>query len=220
VRLILADDSHLFRQGLDRLLREAGFEVVGQAADADDLLRLVERDRPDVVIADIRMPPCLGDDGLRAAREIRVRWPSVGLLLLSQYVEPAYAGDVVALGASGVGYLLKDRVADASELADAVRRVGGGGSAIDPAIIGQLVARPRPGGRLDELSERERDVLALMAEGRANGAICDRLHLSPKTVDTHIRSIFAKLGLPSAPGRHRRVLAVLEYLRESPKGWP
>jgi DNA-binding NarL/FixJ family response regulator len=212
MRVMLAEDSALFRQGVDRLLREAGFEVAGHAASADELLRLVEQDRPDVVITDIRMPPGRVDDGLRAAREIRARWPCVGVLLLSQYVEPSYAADVVALGADGVGYLLKDRVADAAELVDAVRRIGGGGSIVDPAVVALLIERRRPAG-LRALSERECEILALMAEGRSNQAICRRLHLSPKTVDTHIHNVFAKLGLAPAASDHRRVLAVLEYLR-------
>jgi len=207
----LADDSTLFRQGMDRLLRETGFEVVGQAASADELLRLVEQDPPDVVITDIRMPPDRLDDGLRAARAIRARWPGVGVLLLSQYVEPCYAADVAALGADGVGYLLKDRVADAAELADAVDRIGRGGSIVDPAVVGLLIERR--GSGLAALSHRERVILALMADGRSNEAICLRLHLSPKTVDTHIRNIFSKLGLTPAASDNRRVLAVLEYLR-------
>jgi DNA-binding NarL/FixJ family response regulator len=213
VRLILADDSSLFRDGLDRLLREAGFDVIGHAADVDLLMPQVERDPPDVVVLDIRLPPGYRDEGLRAAREIRRRWPQVGLLLLSHYAEPAYASDVVALGAKGVGYLIKDRVADVAELADAVRRVGTGGSAVDAAVIASLLKARRSDEKLECLTERERTILALMAEGRSNEAICERLFLSAKTVETHVGHIFAKLGLGPTRSEHRRVMAVLVYLR-------
>lgn len=212
MRLILADDSALFRKGLDRLLREAGFDVIGHAGHAGELLALVEHDAPDVALMDIRMPPTFRDEGLRAAREIRRRWPQVGLLLLSQYAEPAYAADVLALGTRGVGYLLKDRVGDVDELASALRRVGQGGCALDPEVVRLLLDRRR-GDAVEGLSERERMVLSLMAEGRSNEAIADRLFLSPKTVETHVSNIFSKLGLEPVRTDHRRVMAVLMYLR-------
>jgi DNA-binding NarL/FixJ family response regulator len=213
VRLILADDSSLFRDGLDRLLREAGFDVVGQAGDADELLPLVESDPPEVVILDIRLPPGYRDEGLQAAREIRRRWPRVGLLLLSHYAEPAYAADVVALGTRSVGYLVKDRVSDLAELVDAVRRVAAGGSVVDAAVVASLLRVRRRDDALELLTARERAVLVLMAEGRSNEAIGDRLFLGAKTVETHVRNIFAKLGLPPTRSEHRRVMAVLMYLR-------
>jgi DNA-binding NarL/FixJ family response regulator len=213
LRLILADDSILFRSGLDRLLRDADFEVIGLAGDADELRQLVERDQPDVVIVDIRLPPGYSDEGLRAARVIRDRWPEVGVLLLSQYVEPAYAGDVTALGTRSVGYLLKDGVADIGELADAVRRVGSGRSAVDPAVVACLMAARHRDAALEELTRRERAILALMAEGRSNEAICERLHIGPKTVETHVSRIFSKLGLTPTRTEHRRVMAILSYLR-------
>jgi DNA-binding NarL/FixJ family response regulator len=213
MRLIVADDSALFRKGMVRLLSEVDLSVIGQAAGPDELLSLVERDPPDVAILDIRMPPTFKDEGLRAAREIRRGWPAVGLLLLSQYAEPAYAADVLVLGTRGVGYLLKDRVADVDELADALRRIAGGGSAFDREVVGLLVDRRQKEAALDALTERERAVLALMAEGRSNEAICGQLFLSPKTVETHVGNVFSKLGLEPARTDHRRVMAVLRFLR-------
>jgi DNA-binding NarL/FixJ family response regulator len=213
MRVALADDSILLREGLARLLAEGGFEVVSQAGDADELLGQVEGLRPDVAIVDIRMPP-EPDGGLWAAREIRARFPGVGVLVLSQYARPSYAFELLRESAERTGYLLKDRVSDLHELADAVRRVGGGGSVLDPVIVSQLVGRPRQGhDALDELSEREREVLALMAEGRSNHAIAERLVITDRTVEKHINGIFEKLGLPPSPEDHRRVLAVLAHLR-------
>jgi DNA-binding NarL/FixJ family response regulator len=213
MRVVLADDSVLLREGVARLLAEAGFEVVGQAGDADELLRQVARHRPDVAIVDIRMPPDT-DGGLRAAREIRSFHPQVGVLVLSQYARPSYAFELLSDSAEGVGYLLKDRVADVDALADAVRRIGSGGSVLDPVVVSQLVGRPRKDNDpLEHLSEREREVLALMAEGRSNQAIAERLVITERTVEKHINGILGKLQLPASPEDHRRVLAVLAYLR-------
>jgi DNA-binding NarL/FixJ family response regulator len=213
MRVVLADDSVLLREGVALLLAEAGFQVVGQAADADELLRQVAMHRPDVAIVDIRMPPDT-DGGLRAAREIRSSHPQVGVLVLSQYARPSYAFELLSDSAERVGYLLKDRVADVDALAEAVRRVGSGGSVLDPVVVSQLVGRPRKeNDPLEYLSEREREVLALMAEGRSNQAIAERLVITERTVEKHVNGIFAKLQLPASPEDHRRVLAVLAYLR-------
>jgi DNA-binding NarL/FixJ family response regulator len=213
VRVVLADDATLFREGVARILAEAGFEVSGQAGDAEGLLRLVRAENPDVAIVDIRMPPTHTNEGLLAAAEIRADHPEVGVLVLSQYVETAHAMKLIADGATGVGYLLKDRISHLAEFAEAVRRVGAGGSVIDPEVVSQLLGRARARSPLDELTPREREVLALIAEGRSNQAICTKLYLSPKTLDTHVHSIFRKLDLRPAADDHRRVLAVLTYLR-------
>ena len=213
MRVVLADDATLFREGLARILAEAGLEVAGQAADADGLLRLVRRERPDVAIVDIRMPPTHTNEGLLAALQIRQQQPEVGVLVLSQYVETAHAMKLIADGSKGVGYLLKDRVSNLTEFTAAARTVGTGGSVIDPEVVSQLLGRARARSPLDELTPREREVLALMAEGRSNQAICAKLYLSPKTLDTHVHHIFRKLDLQPAADDHRRVLAVLTYLR-------
>ena len=213
LRVVLADDSVLLREGIARLLTDSGFDVVGQSEDADDLMLKVRSYSPDVAIVDIRMPPTQTDEGLRAAQEIRESHPNVGVLVLSQYVEPAYAMELLAESAEGVGYLLKDRVSDVDEFAAAVRRVAEGGSALDPALVTQLVGRRRQHDPIDELTAREREVLELMAEGRSNQAIGERLFITPRAVEKHITSIFGKLRLPQAVEDHRRVLAVLAYLR-------
>jgi DNA-binding NarL/FixJ family response regulator len=213
LRVLIAEDHVLLREGLARLLTEAGFEVIGQAADADALRRKVAARQPDVVVADVQMPPGNADDGLQAAIEIRRRWPGVGVLVLSQYLEEGYALALIGEDAGGVGYLLKDRVGDVGSFAEAVRRVAAGGSALDPAVVTQMVGRRRDAGPLDELSERERAVLALMAEGRSNPGIATALSVTPAAVEKHVTSIFAKLRLGHAPSDHRRVLAVLAFLR-------
>lgn len=213
MRVVIADDSVLLREGVSRLLAEAGFEVAGQAGDGDELLRVVAEEAPDVAIIDIRMPPTHTDEGLRAARELRRRYPSLGVLVLSQYVRPSYAFELLANDARGVGYLLKDRVSDLRELSDAVTRVGQGGSVLDPAVVSQLVGRRRQGhDPIDDLSEREREVLALIAEGRSNRAIAERLVITERTVEKHVQSILAKLRIHASQDDHRRVLAVLAYL--------
>ena len=213
MRVVLAEDSVLLREGVARILDEAGFEVVGQAGNADELLLKVRSYSPDVAIVDIRMPPTHTDEGLRAAQEIREKHPNCGVLVLSQYVEPAYAMELLAESAEGVGYLLKDSVSDVNEFADAVRRVGEGGSALDPTIVSQLVGRRRRDDPIDQLTPREREVLGLMAEGRSNSGIAEQLVVTERAVEKHVTSIFSKLRLPAASEDHRRVLAVLAYLR-------
>jgi DNA-binding NarL/FixJ family response regulator len=213
VRVVLAEDSVLLREGVARILDEAGFEVVGQAGNADELMLKVRSYSPDVAIVDIRMPPTHTDEGLRAAQEIREKHPTCGVLVLSQYVEAAYAMELLAESAEGVGYLLKDRVSDVNEFADAVRRVGEGGSALDPTIVSQLVGRRRRDDPIDQLTPREREVLGLMAEGRSNSGIAEQLVVTDRAVEKHVTSIFSKLRLPAASEDHRRVLAVLAYLR-------
>jgi DNA-binding NarL/FixJ family response regulator len=210
---VVADDSVLLREGVVRLLSEGGFDVVAQAGDADDLKRKVFAHKPDVAVIDVRMPPDGTDDGLRAALEIRERQPGTAVLVLSQYVEEGYAVDLVTEGGGGVGYLLKDRVADVERFLDSVRRVAAGGSALDPEVVAQLLGRQRRDDPLEHVTPREREVLELMAEGRTNTAIADTLVVTERAVEKHVTSIFAKLGLSPAAGDHRRVLAVLTYLR-------
>jgi DNA-binding NarL/FixJ family response regulator/class 3 adenylate cyclase len=214
MRVVLADDSILLREGIARLLEDAGFEIVAQSGTAEDLIRHVGMHKPDVALVDIRMPPTQTDEGLRAAKQIRDRWPETGVLVLSQYVESAYAMELLGENAEGVGYLLKDRVSDVDEFAAAVRRVGEGGSALDPAVVSQLVGRRRRDDPLEELTPREREVLELMAEGRSNQAIAERLVITLRAVEKHVTSIFSKLRLPASAEDHRRVLAVLTYLRD------
>jgi DNA-binding NarL/FixJ family response regulator len=212
MRIVVADDSVLLREGVVRLLEETGSEVVGQSGTAEDLLRHVAMHNPDVAIVDIRMPPTQTDEGLRAAKEIRERFPDVGVLVLSQYVEAAYAMELLGENAEGVGYLLKDRVSDIDDFLAAVKRVGEGGSALDPAVVSELVGRRRQNDPLEALTPREREVLELMAEGRSNQAISERLFITLRAVEKHVTSIFSKLGLPAAAQDHRRVLAVLAFL--------
>jgi DNA-binding NarL/FixJ family response regulator len=213
MRVVVADDSVLLREGVVRLLEEKGFDVVAQAGDAEDLIRKVNAHKPDVAVVDIRMPPTNTDDGLRAALEIRAAHPDTGVLVLSQYVEESYALELVGESAGGVGYLLKDRVADVDRFVDSVRRVAEGGSALDPEVVSQLVGRARRDDPLAELTPREREVLELMAEGRSNNAIAAQMIVTERAVEKHVTSIFGKLGLPPAPEDHRRVLAVLAFLR-------
>jgi DNA-binding NarL/FixJ family response regulator len=216
VRILIAEDSVLLRAGLTRLLLDAGEGVLATVGDADELLTAVERHQPDLCVVDVRMPPTNTDDGLRAALAIRERWPAIGILVLSQYVEERYATELLAGGradAGGLGYLLKDRVADVAEFLAAVRRVGTGGTALDPEVVAQLLARSRRRDPLATLSPREREVLAHMAEGRSNSAIAASLVVNESTVEKHVSNIFTKLDLPPADHAHRRVLAVLRWLR-------
>jgi serine/threonine-protein kinase len=213
MRVVIADDETLLREGLARLLAEAGFDVVGKAGTADELLRRVELTRPDVAIVDIRMPPTHSDEGLVAAQEIRRSQPTVGVLVLSHYVESRYAMRLLEEHPERSGYLLKERVSDLAVLTDALRRIDEDECVLDPTIVARLIGRPRDESPLHELTDREREVLALMAEGHSNEGICNTLFLSPKTVETHVRHILLKLGIGETPGYHRRVLAVLAYLR-------
>jgi DNA-binding NarL/FixJ family response regulator len=213
VRVVVADDSTLLREGIARLLEEAGLEVVGRCPNASDLLLKVASYSPDVAVIDIRMPPTHTDEGFVAAKEIRSRHPGTGVLVLSQYVELGLAMQLITEFPEGAGYLLKDRVSDVAEFAAAVRRVGSGGSAVDPTIVSQLLGRVHGDDGLSELTPREREVLALMAEGWSNQAIAEKLVITLRSAEKHVSSIFSKLGLPATGHEHRRVLAVLRYLR-------
>ena len=213
MRVIVADDSVLLREGVTRLLEGAGFEVVGHAADQDELMRKTRAHKPDVAIIDIRMPPTHTDEGLQAARAIRKEMPGTRVVVLSAYVEETYALELIGEDPAGVGYLLKDRVSDGQRFAEAVRRVAEGGSALDPEVVSQMLVRRQAQDPFEELTSREQDVLGLMAEGRSNQAIADALVISGRAVEKHVTSIFTKLNLPPAPEDHRRVLAVLAFLR-------
>jgi DNA-binding NarL/FixJ family response regulator len=215
VRVVIAEDLALLRDGLSRLLRDNGFEVVAAVSDADGLVHAVTVDRPDVAIVDVRLPPTFRDEGLRAALELRRTTPGTAILVVSQYVEHTYAAELLADGGGGVGYLLKDRIFDVEDFVDAVRRVAAGGAALDPEVVAQLFSRRRGGGPLDDLTPRELEVLGLMAEGRSNQGIADALVLSIGAVEKHIAGIFAKLRLPQSGSDHRRVLAVLAYLSDA-----
>ena len=218
MRVVIAEDLVLLRDGLTRLLRDNGFDVVAAVDDRHALVHSVMHEKPDVAIVDIRLPPTFRDEGLRAALEIRERVPETGILVFSQYVEQAYASELLADGRGGVGYLLKDRVFDVSDFVDAVRRVAEGGTALDPQVVAQLVSRRRAGSRLDDLTDREREVLGLMAEGKSNTGIAETLVLTVGAVEKHIARIFAKLGLSTEAADHRRVLAVLAYLQDESAG--
>ena len=213
MRVVIAEDSGLLRQGLVRLLGDSGFEVVAQVGDGPGLVDAVDRHRPDVCVVDVRMPPTHRDEGLRAALEARTLVPGLPVVILSQYVEERYAGELLESGPEGVGYLLKDRVADVADFVDALRRVADGGTVLDPEVVAQLLARRRRDDPLDTLTPREREVLGLMAEGRSNAHIARSLVVTDGAVEKHVRNIFGKLGLPASDSDHRRVLAVLAYLR-------
>jgi DNA-binding NarL/FixJ family response regulator len=214
LRVVIAEDLALLRDGLARLLRDNGIEVAAAVADGDALLDAVDAERPDVAVVDIRLPPTFRDEGVRAALRIRARSPETGVLIVSQYVEQTYAAELLADGRGGVGYLLKDRIGDVADFVDAVRRVGAGGTALDPEVVAQILARRRRDTPLSELTPREMEVLGLMAEGRTNQAIADALVVTPRAVEKHVANIFGKLRLPPSDMDHRRVLAVLAYLRE------
>lgn len=213
MRVVIADDEVLLREGLERLLSEAGYDVVGKVGTAEELRRKVDVARPEVAIVDIKMPPTHTDEGLVAAHDIRESHPDVGVLVLSHYLDSRYALRLMEQHPGGVGYLLKERVSDLAVLIDALERLREGECVVDPTIVSRLVNRARRASGVDELTEREREVLALMAEGRSNKAICQRLFLSPKTVEAHVKHIFRKLGVDESPDDHRRVLAVLAFLR-------
>ena len=215
IRVVVGEDQPIVREGIVHVLQDSGFEVVGTAENARDLVRITGAQRPDIVVTDIQMPPDNTDDGLRAALEIRATVPSVGVLVLSQFLEDRYAMDLVADSAEGVGYLLKENVGDLRMFTEAVRRVASGGSALDPNVVARLVGRKRKAGPLDNLTPRERDVLALVAEGRSNAGVAQELVVSVAAVERHVTGIFDKLGLHQSPEQHRRVLAVLKYLRAS-----
>jgi DNA-binding NarL/FixJ family response regulator len=215
LRVVIGEDDVLLREGMVRLLAEAGFEVVAQAGDADDLLRKALAHRPDVVVVDVQMPPRREDDGLVAAMELRRRVPGIGVLVLSQFYEETYAMDLIGDHAEGVGYLLKERVGDVAAFIDAIERVAAGGSALDPQIVGRMLGRRRGDGPLDELTPRERDVLAAMAEGKSNLGIAETLVVSEAAVEKHVTGIFHKLGIGPTTTEHRRVLAVLTYVRNA-----
>jgi DNA-binding NarL/FixJ family response regulator len=213
IRVLVGEDQPFVREGVVHVLQDGGFDVVGAAADARALVRMASAYRPDVVVTDIQMPPDHGDDGLRAALQIRAARPGVGVLVLSQFLEDSYVFDLVADGAQGVGYMLKEKVGDLAMFTDAVRRVAGGGSALDPDVVARLVGRKREASAVDDLTPREREVLALIAEGRSNAGIARELVVTVAAVERHITSIFDKLGLHQSPDQHRRVLAVLKFLR-------
>ena len=217
VRVVIGEDDVLMREGIARILAEAGLDVVAQAGDAEDLLRKALAHRPDVVVADVQMPPGHGDDGLRAALELRRRSPETGVLILSQYYEEDYALELIGDRPEGVGYLLKERVGDVDAFTQAVARVAAGGSALDPEVVGRMLGRRRGNGPVDQLSPRERDVLAAMAEGKSNQGIADALVVTEAAVEKHVTGIFQKLGLGPTTTEHRRVLAVLAYLQDPPR---
>ena len=214
MRVVIAEDLALLRDGLTRLLRDNGFNVVAAVRDGDALVHAVKLEQPDIAIVDIRLPPTFRDEGLRAALELRERSPETAILVVSQYVEPTYATELLADGRGGIGYLLKDRIMEVAEFVDAVKRVGGGGTALDPEVVAQLFSRRR--GPLEQLTPREREVLGLMAEGRSNAGIAEELVLTVGSVEKHIANIFMKLRLPPSGTDHRRVLAVLTYLQQAP----
>jgi DNA-binding NarL/FixJ family response regulator len=213
VRVVIAEDLALLRDGLERLLRDNGFEVAAAVADGESLVRAIRDESPEIAIVDIRLPPTFRDEGVRAALEARERFPDTAILIVSQYVERAYANELLADGRGGIGYLLKDRIMDVNEFVDAVRRVARGGTALDPEVVSQLLSRRRSGSALERLTPREREVLALMAEGRSNAGIASELVLTVGAVEKHVASILGKLRLPPSESDHRRVLAVITYLQ-------